>query len=1171
MVTKGAGLKGRKSKPRSKDGDAAALLRAVIARARNRGYGTGERQRAYEFRTGLQRVFLKARTLGERPAAFFAAIAATSQTERSRFARQPIGDDYLHQLLIERALPLDAEIAWVTARLSYRKAELNRYLASARTIEARLIKDDPAAALRALDDVEAALGTSIWSTSLRIALLQQTQGTEVQKDYVKQIRTLTGNVFRPFLANYYSQRCEPTVSIGWFLDDAKRRLDRLPKTDISEYLRYKLLGRRPRDAVAAATALRMEQNHHDIDVYETLLDVLQYVVTSDAPAAVLAAARHACMQLHLDDPRLTKLTDALDGTITPSLSVRNTAIADVIFSDGNRHTVPDAFPILRAQRQGPVTAQSIFEWGLLASTSAKAHHRRSTSTAFAQVSSIGLAATLTRSAAEGDLGAHRAADEVRKLAHVFQGLPIPKAILQIASACAAKSYRNARRLLTASALNCSEYGLLDLMGHSDLKAAPALRARFQAGRATEFSEALSGDGNPSSLPPELKAYAIAARNFLDGEFDAAARVLSEHPTPSSTVLRAHQALLALNVYARTGDVDRASELISSEHVVHRISAANLPIALVYGGLEWRDLAAAARSVELSNALALIPSTANDDKLRTYRRFAIETLLMAHDIGRPSEFRSVEYLHQSAHLVFFLSNVCTPTMLDMLPTLASTREVLEERREICGFLMNIDREGVVKHEQEVLEISRELTIQDGLRNIDGSRVHVDVDALTNVTKKDLHETFIRYSALAQSGDSSQEGFLAVLKELSRRDPSEKLVLSMTSSEADELLVSMITRTRERFLFDVPHGLDSYLSKRIRHGSIVGYIRAPAEREGVIAKRHMDGSYKREGTWADRVSDPIQQVELQDTIQHFSRSLDAYLTRLKDVLLHVKSEAKPLGMLDVPLTAPTFLIIRSVAHGETTIEGFVQVLFKSLWGLLNPSLIQVRNLLNGEAVRFVSDQAQLMRARAQTILKSSDDRADFDAAAGAASASLQAAFRTAAGWFEPVDSKPHTYTLDEVVHIAIASVNAVTQNFVPRMDIESDAELLFSENSLPVICDILYIAFGNIAEHANAGSEPVVWLSVNHQADAGLLHIKVSNEVGVDDRADELQNRLAEIRGELETSHGQGVVREGKSGMHKIWSIVGQSDDGKLDFRLDNQRFDLEINVPFSVMESFQVGD
>lgn len=1154
-------------------GDAMTQLRAVLSAARNHGVridkqkrikAQDERKQAFHFRQGMQGVLLAARTRSniEQATNFFQSIEALTKKEQVRFSRQPIGDDYLRLLVEPRAIPIQDEIRWA-AEVSVRSfgSLITTFLAYKQRIENEFVSDHQGAALRLLSELEEQVGISLWSTQLRIPLLQETQGLEAQKTYVTQIKAIAKAAVWPFFSTAVSQQCEPTVSIGWFLDETRRKLRRTKQSDIRTYLEYKLLGLWPIDLDGCATVLRVEQNHHPIDIYETCLNILQQLTVRPVGSEIDSEVKHSLRVLQqFCDPRIAKLSAAHGLVGLQNLDIADFSLLDTLLAENTEPA--DLSALIRREALAPLSLTSILSSALAAGDvtprSADRKHRNLRS-----MTTRGISSWLRRSRPETDQ-LPSAGDHLRKHSYVYAPLSFSYAAKNFILAVSEKSFEHSTKLLQLCALNSREWGILDAIYPYPVSVATELNRRINGKNVLAYCSRYKGlEGGDSELRFDATIYATAANYYLSDRFGDASSALDAFDS-SSIALSRHAALLSLNAAARTGEIEKAAELISKEHIRHYVPPDSLPVEDVLSNLTWPQLRPASTQASLSIALSLVQEDGPEDQIRTYRRFAIEAFLCANNMELPSEFRTTNVEDVSPELVFFLSKVCSTTMLDMLPSIDSSRQVLEERRSICGFLMTVDKRNAAQYEQEVLDISKELTVQDGLRTIDGSRVHVDIDALTDAVKADLAEGFSRYLSLIKDQDeTSIDSFAKILKDIARHEEHPKYLLAMPVSEADELLISMILRTRKRFLFDVPHGLDSYLSKRIRHGSIIGFIRTPAECEKMMAQRNADGSYRDYGTWADALEDPQERAELRTALITFSRAIDQHLLRIKDVLLHVKSETKPLGMLDSPLTPPTYFLIRSVARKDRSVDAFVSTIFQSLWGLLGPSLIQVQNFLSNDTARFVSEQFQILRTKAQSILRDQSHRTTFDAAAGRASAAMQVAITSAAGWFEPSVATPRKYSLSDVVDIVVASVRARAQGFAPDVNVSSSATITFSEQSLPVISDVLYIAFGNIAGRANMGPKPKVDLTIEHDSARGLISLHVSNDVTLTVAEEVYLSHLETLRSQIGTPDGENFVRlEDGSGMHKLASIASQSPEGRLEFGYADGRFNLTVHLPYS---------
>jgi hypothetical protein len=162
-------------------------------------------------------------------------------------------------------------------------------------------------------------------------------------------------------------------------------------------------------------------------------------------------------------------------------------------------------------------------------------------------------------------------------------------------------------------------------------------------------------------------------------------------------------------------------------------------------------------------------------------------------------------------------------------------------------------------------------------------------------------------------------------------------------------------------------------------------------------------------------------------------------------------------------------------------------------------------------------------------------------------------------------PRAYSLAEVVDIAVESVRATTSGFDPKLSLTSEATFAFSELALPLVCDVFYIAFGNVAAHAGTNRSTGVWVTVDRDEDDKHLIIAIENEVTFksDLEYETLKRKLESIRVEIRESHGAARARsEGGSGLFKLACVVAQVEGDTLEFGCTRERFRLRFKISYS---------
>jgi hypothetical protein len=1021
------------------------------------------------------------------------------------------------------------------------------------------LRGEFASALEKLVEHESRLGVSLWSMSLQVALRQKTGGLSEQKAYVGNIKKLfRGGIF-PFLANFFSQRAEGDVTIGWYLDNTSRRIGRSRVNDVMRYVSFKALSRWPDQAAQFATILRIEQNHHEIDIFETTISALQHLVAKFPKAVPIAAMRSVIERIsHLSDCRIKKLVLAI--TVNQANASHSYGSDDAGLTSLVSGHLVEAYRLARAAQRSRGSALGSAVAGLASSERpSRAMNRkpRPEKNVMAWVAE-GLAEIFSKRTSDEGISSNTE-EAVRKFAFVFESLEFPRAIRHLIESQLGRGYRPFCESLRLSAFNSDELTPLDVIGAShDEEAARILLDRLVPGVAKRFAQKFVDPDEERTIEVSAEIGSLArtcgllARGRVDSVSDAVSLALNS----KSRAIASNAAVFALDAFAVTADIDKASALLSREVAVNDTDPEFLPIKPIFSNCEWREMKAVAEQIDLSIALFLYAQSGGDRKTHTYRCFALQTFLDSHGCETPSELRAKIGDFDPDKLLFFLWRVCEPSVLDMLPALESSRAVLEERRDICALLLQL-QPGDPAFEAELLSRSSELTIRRGLQALDGSRVHVDAAALTSTLVRDLGESYQRYGALLRSGPTVSETFDAVIRELLKREINPKYLLAIPESEADELLVAMFMQVRNKFLFDPHHGLDSYLSKRIRHGSIVGYIRSPAEKEGVVTQQNPDGTYRPHVKWLKQFESSFRRADLERAFVAFAKALDQHLLRLKDVLLHVRSDKKPLGVFDVHLTPQMFHVIRSVAASDPPVEGFVKAVLAFFDAGLNPSLQSARSLLEKDTSKAISEQFDSLKASVTAIMAPTPDRAELLAAISRASANVHAAIATVATWFEPITPENVDYSMGEVVEIAIASVQATVPGFAPNVHLTDHTGAKF--RNLLLLLDALFVIFGNIAHWSNVGGAPDVWFEASMDGD--VLAIKVANEVALDAPLYQCQANVAERLAQVRSGEGEDMAyREGGSGFFKLAGSAVDTTPMNLDCGYSAvDRFNLSIRL------------
>ena len=152
------------------------------------------------------------------------------------------------------------------------------------------------------------------------------------------------------------------------------------------------------------------------------------------------------------------------------------------------------------------------------------------------------------------------------------------------------------------------------------------------------------------------------------------------------------------------------------------------------------------------------------------------------------------------------------------------------------------------------------------------------------------------------------------------------LATQRKEAAGLFESLIESVKAEFLHNSDHGLDAYLSMRVRHGSLAGHLRGPLEKLCLIVSRNDDKYIDNAALATELAIEEEDRKSLFACFADFSRRYDGIIDDLIKNRLQIRTIKKPDGMFGWPVDhmSTATNIIRRQVKSDTTFEEFMLLL-------------------------------------------------------------------------------------------------------------------------------------------------------------------------------------------------------------------------------------------------------
>ncbi len=1112
------------------------------------------------YREGVRKVLLESRRkLADNERIPFLKWVNSQRAEGVPQARNVVAYDLVRPLIRSKQISFESELDWVIARLSPHLAELRDFRSSVERLNDAFWAGQSDAVWEILSAIEEKFGQSIWSIELALGLSQQYRGLEGQKAYLKAIKAKWRSGLPAYLAHFFSIRNEDRSTIRLFRDDARERIAGSNLFDQAQiYLRYKIADDFGATKRELSAVLQSEQLQSIIDLYETSIDLIQRLIkTSRHQAYQSSILKCTDRWSEINDFRLAKIEAAL-GRIPKIKLQRRSAGGSYRLATGDAAD---------GQRM------------------ARLAHFRKPSDIWAGIENVLTSDVVNRPVAspEGSpwvaindaLGdALKRTDDfqagfgfLEKFSRNFRCLYGAAALGDFAS-LAVNGATGSVTAIGATALNTTSWGPEDLV--------------LAKGNALAWlREELSHDAKPSDLAPWTTSPAPSTSALATGfsRYLTAIRLLPADPAAALTELqkisgplvqslRGFVYSLRIALALHEGERQQAVRDIANEAAHSPGSRGALPVEAAIADRDWRDLSASHDVLDLAICLDVMWRKTDDDLYGSFLRFAFEDLLASKGCHYPREL-SVSEGDDRERLIYFLRYIAVPQVMDLTGLFETSRQVVEERIAVCELLKRVDTDRYSTYDDEVYEIQKQLLIQDGLRIVDLSRINVDTAAVSRWAEQRYKESFGRYRALVESGIGVANDFDEVLRRIAKSPDRLGEYFDVPDNEADTLLLEMVIAIRDQFLNNPEHGLEFFLGKRIRHGTVTGHLRGPVENAKLITTRESEATdYSRNADWLDQLTfdNPTSAAALDRAFRDFSQAYDEIARNLKDERLHVTSKQHPKGVFNLTISSVAYQLIRSAVKTDLTFEGFLASCYAIFWSLLEPSLDEARQLLSPGAKDEAAELFDKLQNDARLYTIHDEAYQQLTLAIRTAASDVQRQFDSMAEWLRrtEITQAAHRFELSEIVDIALESTLRSHSTFEPKITLDVEAGVSAPVTVLVILSDIILVIVGNACLRSHSGPRPQIHISCHVDPSDETLVVDATNTIGdsldrafVNTKLDAIRKRIE--RGDIQS----GALADSGSGLMKIANITKQSKRSRLSFGFRGDR-EFHTHVRLSIM-------
>ncbi|MCZ8437130.1 hypothetical protein [Achromobacter xylosoxidans] len=1004
------------------------------------------------------------------------------------------------------------ELAWGSVVLQRSCEDIENYLRLKQEIEILIVQSRWEEALASLTNFELEHGTASCIKELSIAITQQAEGTAKQVAYSRKLESKCKAGAFIYLVRFSSERNEDRLTLSGFRRNLREHFsgEKVPPL-ASAVIHWHGMHQLPDEEGLLSELLGFEGTGSIFDYYELFVAVAVHLATR-ADSKTRAALKNCLQRLSkISDRRLLNLRKMLAGQFSPSL----TAITAINILSEIRS---------RSRPGHDLTAleKSIFDF--LAENSP-------------------------------DSGARR---HIHKLSANFYYLDFFQAAF-----CQLE-----HKASTSSLDQAVSPGLSVLSAETSIRSVFSCAFEIAQDIFSSMSFRLEEGVKEGSAAPQdenadallFKAIGLAKKGMVD-ELIMMARECQFHGLE-----RAQMQIITIGACieaARYVDI-LPFALQVSEFRLDSLSLVPIVRALesVFPGrLDGRD--AVIFSIVTSKVLLVEDSDRLEDKLMVATEVAFSNRKLTPLWATADPFSRQLWVR-------FLCDVMTVQNMLLIDEIDSLRDALNLRVEVLRMLVDLDPDERDKYHEEVRDITFELSVDEGIRQVNTSRLNVNINGLTKWANDHCADDYERYKELivgeASAGRMPTKitGGAGTIFDQFAAIPIEA---------ADDQLIKLLARIRNAYLSDPRNGLDAFISLRVRHGSLSGTLsRGLDTRQLLLLRRGDGGPFEPPLYWIERLNvagEKVTEVTKAFAIftADFQKSIDALLKNR----LRVKNDRNPQGEITAEITDIFVKSLKIDIVQGLSFETFISTVFITYKNAVSAYLESVREYLKSKFLNDAIEAFQLLSRSVGQIVGDDKNKGYLDDAITNARLDLQTSVRVVCDWLEIAQKEDlaQLYTLQQAIKIGINYTRQVRNDFSPEIVVKGvDESFRVTGGSLIVIVDILFILLDNVYKHAGLPNERIISLTFDLSED-GFIRIRMKNDLSSGTDRNEVITQFDGARRLIAGSEGERkLTEEDRSGLPKLSRLVVQDRSDALTFGLMNDEVEVNVLIGYSSLELAQ---
>ena len=1041
---------------------------------------------------------------------------------------------------------IDAELNSCLIGIRKYKYEINLFLTYKDIYEKALITGDYELAEHYITKIENEICFSLWTLENRFVLKELSGNASESKELLSEFNSINQSTFlTKQIAHYLSLRAEHSLSINRYFNDLEIALNRiksdseLVRNSFKDYYRFKLTYLNHTDFDSYSGILTLDFNHSIIDRYlnltrllTNLLAVSSYLDKNDERHKVLKEYlknRINYIIRKIDDPTLYKLKLFSGNEIFPAFNIKD-SYEDIkvidLYTSGLYNEAEKILPKLLLDKPTQFDLYLLYIKSLIYQNKPFKPIGNKKSILNSILLDIYTITSVKSNPNQAGLNLLRIANNLSSSVLSYGIVDFVNYQTQ---------GRKERQLLSRISYNIANPIIHKIFTEDSDKNEflEMLNNKFPNSLTINFfREKLKGIDNIMRFEkkiPEAKFKVEYANSLQDKkDFLGASKewefLISKY---SETIPIYELSLINLfNCYLALNKLDDCLKLYVNSYFLNNYIVEKIETKELISKINSNRFRTVSKTIDLPIFYTIV----NADEVETH--IAFELFNNSCGIEKPSELINFEIDIEKDKFLFYLKNTCSPKILRHSTYILNSKERLEERLAIAYHIKKISPDDTI--DAEIKSIENILVIQQGLIDLDESKIYVNEQGIIDSELQDYEAIFERFKVISGITDKNKLLILerGKLTSYSSEEDTQLEKTEYSNNPVFDIYLELFDAVKDKFL-NSQFGIVAYLSTRIRHGVLVGELRPIFEKHNLITlKEGKSSNYRRNYHW-DFVHQNLsyeKKEQIQILLSDFSSKIDGLIFDLIKKHLQVyKPEVNEEGWFDYEFE-PNELWYHSITSILcTNFPDFIEQVFAVLWERTDQNLELIRDKILNDILNQFNEYFNNLELNLSNQIGLNDSHQLIKSIKDC-STEVQTVVQKISRWFKRSELKVQDFQLNELINV----IAEYTNKSNPYKNLNLTKELTYDckikGEYKTHFADLLRIFLENIIIHSDEDVDEIQ-CKVSTSLKEDDLYIMLENEITDLNKLELLKNTWKGNK--LDTKK---LLSEGKSGYHKAFKIL-----------------------------------